>query len=352
MSDRIDALHDAHDRLAAYRYADGQGFAFHGPMGAEALSSLGHHDLVGSWVEGYKSRNAPLPAPPASRPIDGGDPVSWRAALGDPARVSDWAETFGGALREQPWPAVLQAWVPRLLPGYAGALTHGIIRTAHAVRALPAEGGPSDVLLDELARGLAYWAATFTTLPGEPGLQGQLSLGEALARLPRPTTPWTPIEAGTFSRIGELDTFPDAVEALGPPTSVDEALSDLTAASCRVLLANPGIVPLGPIHAVTPVAAARTLLPHLPDMAVATVYAQLWHVNAAIVSGFTPPGSAPEPEVDGAVPEPGELVARAVEHRDTHVVKFTEACTREYARRPDPVYLQAARRAMEVLPPW
>lgn len=354
MTTRNDALEDAHERLAAYRYVDGVGFAFHGPMGAETLSTMGHDDLVAGWVEAYKARNQPLDAPPTGEDIVAGDEASWRSALGDPSRVSDWEVLFARQLREHPWPAVVGRWVPHLLPGYAGALTHGIIRTAHAVRALPAEGPPSDLLLRELGRGLAYWAATYLRLPGRPELRGRLTLDEALRALPRPEQAWSPIEAGTFARLGELARFAGAVEALGPPESLDDALSDLTAASCRLLLDNPGVVPVGPIHAVTPTAAARVLLPYLPDVSVATLYAQLWHVNAAIAAGFTPaPAStAPADGDDAPVAGVAELVARAVEHRDTHVVKFTEACVREHARRPDPVYLRAAQRVIEQMPPW
>lgn len=352
MITRIDALSDAHERLAGYAYVDGPGFAFHGPMGAEALSSAGYDELVAEWVEAYKAGHEPIAAPPAHDRIDPDDEASWRPALGDPARVSDWAATFDRKLRDQPWPAVLQRWAPRLLPGYAGGLTHGLLRTAHAVRALPVEGPPPDLLLTELARGLAYWAATFTALPGRPELGGSLGLDEAIAAVPRPDEPWTPIEAGTFARIGELTAFPDAVAALGPPGDAGAALSDLTAAFCGLVLRKPAVV-IGPIHAVTPAAAMRTLLPYLPAPAVASAYAQLWHVGAAIVAGFAPPGGPVTPVEAGApAPAPAEILARAAAHRDTHAVKFAEACVREHAIRPDPVYLLAAEHVRATLPPW
>lgn len=350
MITRIDALSDAHERLAGYAYVDGPGFAFHGPMGAEALSSAGYDEQVADWVEAYKAGHEPVAPPPARDRIDPDDEASWRGALGEVARVSDWAAMFERQLRDQPWWAVLQRWVPRLLPGYAGGLTHGLLRTAHGVRALPADGPPPDLLLAELARGLAYWAATFTALPGRPELRGSLQLDEAIAGVPRPDEPWTPIDAGTFARIGELSAFPDAVAALGPPDDVGAALSDLTAAFCGVVLRKPALV-IGPIHAVTPAAAVRTLLPYLPAPAVASVYAQAWHVGAAIVAGFAPPGGTEAP-VEGVTPAPAEILARAAAHRDTHAVKFAEACVREHAIRPDPVYLLAAEHVLATLPPW
>jgi AcrR family transcriptional regulator len=46
------------------------------------------------------------------------------------------------------------------------------------------------------------------------------------------------------------------------------------------------------------------------------------------------------------------IAAHAVVHRDPHAVKFTEACLREHARRPDPAYLGAAQALLERTPPW
>ena len=42
------------------------------------------------------------------------------------------------------------------------------------------------------------------------------------------------------------------------------------------------------------------------------------------------------------VPEVVDLIDRAVATGDEHAIKLTEACLREHAQRPDPVYLQAA----------
>jgi Questin oxidase-like len=370
MITRHDALDDAFDRFGAYRYVDGIGFAFHGPMGAEALSSLGHHDLVAGWADEYTIRHEPIDAPPPVARLDPDDETTWRLALGDPGRVSDWAALFADLLREHPWPAVVRRWAPILLPGSAGALTHGLLRVAHAVRAMPVESPPSDVLIDELTLGLAYWAATALTLPGAAGadgapeLQGRLPVDAAIARLPRPDEPWSPIEAATFTRVGELADFPAAVTALARPSSLDDGLSDLTAAFCHVLLANPQVFPQGLVHAVTPIAAVRTLLPYLPDDERDSVYARVWQTSAAIVCGFAPNRPAMDRDgraaaaardgraADQVVLAPNELAARAVEHRDPHAIKFTEACLREHRRRPDPVYLRAAQHVIDHMPRW
>lgn len=341
MTTRTDAIDDALDRLAAYDYLDGVGLACHGPMGAEAISSLGLDGEVATWVDTYAAAHPPVDAPPPVDRIDPSDDRSWRSALGDFARVSDWRALFDRQLREQPWRSVVAQWIPRLVSGYGGGLTHGLLRTAHAVRAMPPGSNPSDLLLGELAKGLASWSAWYRPLPGQPHLDGGLSLGDAVRAVPRPRPPWSALEAGMLSRISELEPFADAVEALGPPSSTEEALSDLSATFCSALVAHTDAMPIGLVHTVTPVAAMRTLLDVVPTLSAAAVYARAWQVNAALLAGFAPT-QRPLGDPGGELADPAELAAQAVAHGDAHVVKFTEACLREHAIRPDPAYLVAA----------
>jgi hypothetical protein len=153
---------------------------------------------------------------------------------------------------------------------------------------------------------------------------------------------------------GPREGFSDGVLRLGPPSSVEGALSDLTAASCQILLANPQVFPVPLVHTVTPTGAVRTLVPFLSGYPIEALYAQLWHVNAAIVCGFTPrpaPDGTASPAI-GDAPAPEEIVARAIEPKDPHVLKFTEACEREHAIRQDSVYLLAAQSVLQRTPAW
>ena len=346
---RQDALNDALERLEGYEYLDLPGpFACHGPMGAEALSTLGYDDLVADWVEAYKSRHEPLDPFPTLESIDPRDEASWRGALGQVFRANDFTAMFAGELDNEPWQDVLRRWLARLFEGSAGGLRHGIIRSAHAVRAMPDEGVPSELALRELARALGLWAAVYTPLPGHPELKGSLDLDSAIASLPRPTDAWAPIEAGTFSRMGELDRFSVAVEALGRPQAGDAAFSDLSAAFCRLLLEFPDLDPIPLVHMVTPIGAARSLLPYLSGLTLEAVYTHLWQVSAAIVCGFTPAPlrkNREVREVDETI-SPDELIARVIEHRDPHVLKFSEVCLSEHWNRSDPVYLVAAEHVL------
>jgi hypothetical protein len=47
------------------------------------------------------------------------------------------------------------------------------------------------------------------------------------------------------------------------------------------------------------------------------------------------------------LPDRADLLDRAVKNAHAHPVKFTEACLREYALNPKPVYLFAAQPAVE-----
>src|SRR5262249_3862776 len=139
-----------------------QGLSTHAPMAAEALSALGQSDRVEQWFASY--RGPVLRLPGRSAPIVRS---RWREALGprlDAAsweasnpRLAAWLEPFTAELAERAWKVVLDEWVVRLAPGMSGAATHGVIRTAHAARAMARR--ESAERRGELARGLAYWAS-------------------------------------------------------------------------------------------------------------------------------------------------------------------------------------------------
>ncbi|MGW6916241.1 questin oxidase family protein [Kitasatospora sp. NPDC054939] len=346
-----DALNDALERLDDLGYERGEGvdLANHGPMGAEALALLGQEDEVARWVGRYR-RAMEHHEPPAARfALDPADESSWRPALGSFHRAGDWERLFTRQLAEAHWREVLVRWWPRLLPGLFAGLTHGLIRTAHAVRGLDAAGAnPTALQLNELARGLAYWAARYTELPGRPRLHGPYSLRAAVAALPR-----TPLDgpAGPQAARHRLDTLaelPGYTTSLHwlTPHDAPRLLSDMTAQFADVYLGHPEVYPVPLIHGLTAPAAARLLLPHLPYEQYEPTLARLWQIHTAFLLAFTT--DRRDEDTDAwhhelpELPPLNELGARAAEHGDEHVIKFTEACLREYALRPDPRYPAAA----------
>jgi Questin oxidase-like len=319
-----DAINDALERLGGLGYEWGdRNFVNHGPMGAEALAVLGYPEQVSQWADAYRARPHHDPPPPRFA-LDAADESSWRPALGAFERAGDWEQLFVGELAESHWREVLARWWPRLLPGLFAGLTHGAIRTAHAVRHLSVVTQPTPPQLGELARALAYWAR-FTALPGQPRLGGSLSVPDAVAALPRP-----PAEAGAGldaadHRLGRLVQFPGYAESLHTlaPEHAQWLLSEMTAHFAGVYLAHPEVMPVPLIHAVTAPAAVRLVLPHLPTEQHEPSVAALWQVHTALLLAFT-------------------------SHRgDEHVLKFTEACQREHALRPDPRYPTAVLAAQQ-----
>jgi Questin oxidase-like len=340
---RQDAIDDALERLDSLGFTMENSFSEHGPMVAEAISTLGRNEDVAGWVEIYKQRHRHAPLPPRKQPIDGGDEAGWGSALGDYARATDWLEFFREQLKERRWQDVISNWVPILVSGYFGGLTHGLIRTAHAVRSFPEDANPSKLEIDELARGLAYWAGTYRTIPGNPDRHGTLALDEALRRLPR-------VDPGKqngppAAALNDLPGFTSAVEGLAAATAAKEAISRHTAAFARVLIAHPEIPPIPLAHAITAPTAMQNLLPYLPRELGVQFYGYLWQVSAAIAAIFaTPanPGAEADPQIGEPTLQPDELIHRAIEHGDEHTIKLTEACLREDSIRPDPAYRAAS----------
>src|SRR5438105_8998171 len=133
-----DALDGALDQLSGYGPGLANGNFNHAPMVAEALCALGRPDAVLPWLGRYRERM--LPSPAIGEPIRADQ---WRDELGQRDRFAAWRAFFDEALRDAPWPAVLDRWVGRLAPGFAAAATHGAIRVGHAVRALSVGDTPA-----------------------------------------------------------------------------------------------------------------------------------------------------------------------------------------------------------------
>ena len=338
------ALLDALDRLRGTGPEFNGFLANHGPMAAEALTRLGGGDAVPRWVDGYLPR---LDSAPEVRRGIGDD--DWRERLGDEALLGDWTAYLRSEAREMSWQDLLLRWWPRLLPGLAASATHGVIRTAHAVRSLRDAGAePHPLLVDELAQGLGYWAARFQSLPGSPRLAGGADSFAALRRLPR-LDPAIPSEGlgigGRLVSLRHLDGFADGLDQWGPPLTPDDALDDLIAAAARVLAARDD-APIAFCHAVTAPAAVRLVLPELPSELRHASVAASWQVVGALVAAFASPRQ--EAESAAAEADAGALLstldARAIEHGDEHVIKLTEAARREHQRTGDVTLLVGADR--------
>jgi hypothetical protein len=228
------------------------------------------------------------------------------------------------------------------------AATHGLIRTGHAVRSLVA--GETPQRLHELAEGLGYWAACYQVLPGKPsGGHSGHSPREAVQSVGR-------IHSGDFDPRGaivqqlkgldEHRGFATAIDLVDTAGDLSRYFSELTETFAGIYLANPtGLIAF--VHAVTAPSALRLLAPYLTDADARLAARYAWQACAGIYAWYA---TTPPPPPSGFMP-PAEtletLIDRAVTAGGAHTIKFTEACLREYALNPQPVYLAAARDAAD-----
>jgi hypothetical protein len=313
------------------------GLSNHGPMAADALIAMGREGDVERWAEWYAAKL--VDAPEAHTPIDEAD---WREALGRIKRVADWQQYFQQRLEEEPWAAVLDRWVARLAPGLMAGATHGIIRTAHAVRSL--DRGVTPLRMRELASGLAYWAARYQELPTSAGTGGALRPAEALERVPL-VDPSVDRGFLIFTAVKTVETtdFAPVINLVDVTADVDAFVHDVTRLFAGYYLANAKRASIAFVHTVTAPSSLRMLAPHLSDSTTRDAMRYAWQACAAVYAAYaTGLLNAGPRELQGAV-DTADIVEQAVAARDEHAIKFTEACLREYALHPDAIYIDAAR---------
>jgi hypothetical protein len=294
----------------------------------EALSTLGRHDAIVPWVEGYKRIYDHPKAPEPKQPINAAEESEWRAALGDPDRTTDWYLFFRETLTADSWKDVLTTWVPRLIAGYGGHLTHGLVRTAHAVRALPPDEKPNALELDELARGLGYWAASYHIIGGGRKSSSLETLVPDLAE-----------------EIAKFAASPDADVAISRHT---EIFSQILCSQIE----TQAIFVVQIVHCITAATATRNLLPYFSAEFGMTACGHIHEVSTAILARVVRNPIKVRKVDDKAILMSAEaLVDAAVRHQDAHVIKLTETCLREDGIRPSPAYRAAAEALLKKFQP-
>lgn len=331
-TDRLDVLLAAHAEALPERAGAG---ANHYPMAAEALAAMGDEESIeDAWIRGATNYAG---LAPRRAPIDGDC-----GALGSYERYGDWLDFYRAALAEAPWQKVLATWAPRLAPGIAAAAFHGLIRTAHAARALRVrETAPRR---NELAIGLAYWAARYVELPVDP----RLPVSATLASLERP---FLDEDADVdFFAVTERMT----ARALAPPVSLEERsvppraeldllVREAAAAFLEMLVLERQRIWL--LHMVTGPAAVELLL---PDVDAAGARALVVYARQAVVAMFAAFGApytagAHRREAPGEWPD---LLRQAAESRSVHTIKLIEALAR-FDRGDDPLLRSVAAQWLE-----
>ncbi|MBS0275711.1 MAG: hypothetical protein JSR55_15325 [Proteobacteria bacterium] len=332
--------------LSAYGPGLSNGFTNHGPMVAEALSAMGRPDAVMPWLQqNWPLRHTLMPRHAASHAI-----ADWKAALGNRAPF-DWSAFLSGDLAKTDWQDFVARWTARLAPGACSDAAHGIIRAGHAVRSMAEHETPER--LRELADAFGMWAAGYATLPVADYAGTPMPAREAIAHVPFSPGKAREQRGGFTAGLKSLNDFPGFAPVIGMiDVSGDpvKTLSKITETFTRVFLANANdpYTVIAFIHGVTACVTLRSLAAFLDADTARAGLRYAWQTGAALYAVY---GTRKPDFGKVAAPEetPYRLIAMAVDTADDHAIKFTEACLREYALNPNPVYLAAARHAIGIL---
>jgi hypothetical protein len=273
-----DALSSVYRRFSPAEPELANGFAEHAPMGAEAMLELGAApERVLAWADLHHPSH---------------DVVASSTAIGDARTViSAEVEALG-------WRAAAEQHVARLMPYADAHLFHGMIRTAHAVRAL--ERGVGVAGQHELTTALACWTA------------------------------WAPVPSAwpEAPTTGRVDEAPDDA-----PADAVEAILDAATRGAAAHLLRPSIVTL---HAVT-APMALLLLIGLVEPSVRR--------QGAEVLGRTHARYPPAPSDRGrAGAWPDDVADRVVMAWDAHPAKLAEASQRAHRMTGAPVFIDVVDR--------
>lgn len=292
--------------------------ANHYPMAAEVLEALGQsHRIEDAWRTGaaaYRGRATQLP-----RIAD------LRTALGQRSRYTDWREHFQRELARRPWRTVVADWTARLSPGVSAAVFHGVIRTAHAVRAL--ERLDSEARKLELAAALAYWASSYVELPpAEP----RLALDAPLNSLPHrwlDETDDVPFD-DVHARLARAPIAPHVdVNKLdrAAQTEFDAQIRAASEAFLEMLVLERHRIWL--LHGVTGPAAAALLSKFLDEHAARALAAYSRQACVALFVAFGAPFT-PRAHLRESTAGWTALLERACASRSVHTLKLVEVLHR------------------------
>ena len=315
-------IEEAHRFGAIYR----GGLASHHPMAMWALGAMGASDAD---MDRFEAHYLPQlePRPGAVVTIQEGDEA---AHLGSARAFPEWVEYFSGAMARDGAGAVLRRWVDRFTPAVAAGAFHGAIRTAFALES---------EAKDEVAHGLAYWAAAYGTLPAAPEPAGSLSPHEVLAAIARDPVYGgkRPAGRGISDRAHASARSPGFAAHVA---SLDPGSLALDAIAHALLRAYAATGDFTLLHGVTGTHAFRLLAPYAADSGAALV--DLWAAVVAVYMG----AGAPSPEGwglkgDDTLDWPA-IHARAATREDEHDIKLAYSCWREWQHRGDDLYRRAA----------
>lgn len=325
------------------------GLSNHVPMVAEALCALGASAASQKWVTAHLGTI--VERDNMGRPVTAS---AWEKSLGHADRFAGWEAFFRAEITFLGWRQALDKWSDRLAPGLFASATHGIIRVGHAARALSVS--ENETRLAELADGLAVWSSTYQELPTEFKSGPQYAtVAEAFTHLPlipkaeRNNGGLITDALAPLSSMGSFQPVISWIDVAQDPSGV----ADQIAYQQAMVFATEATTPLLAIvftHAITSVHAILNIAPHVSDATVQRLLAYGWQAGAALYAAYVDERelkseNLPDPELRN------DIVSRAIEHGDDHVIKLSEACLSFYDRTGKDIFRQVPALARARLAP-
>ena len=206
--------------------------------------------------------------------------------------------------------------------------------------------------LDELAHGLAFWAARYRELSGVVAPDGQLSAAEALSGVTR-LDDQSGLIAHRLDRLERSRGWTSSLRAMRPATSPDEVparLESLIDTAVATYLGHGHSSPVLLVHTATAPNAVRHVLPVLPTEHWLPSLTAAWAASAALIATYAPTQQAPRADIVRGGTTASDSLQRAAEHGDEHVLKFADTAVEAYDRMGDRDLLGAADHARELIP--
>lgn len=322
-------MHSLRDHLTAGARFDaeyGASLSNHLPMALTALARLGADDeRLATFSTHYAPR---LRDAPPIEPWSAGDP--WRDRLGDPRAWPTYRALFRDWLSYEGAEPMLAQVLPVLMQGVGAAAFHGAIRTAHGLAAQHS---------GELADALAYWACRWFRCGASVGAGDVADPADVLAPLEAIEVPEQPLIAQSMALAAADPRVASALARL----HVDRhtTLPRLAQLAAERDAAQGGFTTL---HLVTSAHALRELLRFIDADDQGDALANYALAYGAAWATLGPASASPAAALE-LLPWP-ELVARAVESDDEHVIKLVDSCREQERAYGGAVWARAASRVV------
>ncbi|CTQ47422.1 questin oxidase family protein [Roseibium aggregatum] len=314
--------------------------ANHAPMVLVALDRMGASpSRIAEWYEAYRDAHKLAPPLPSVEPID---PASWKAALGDRTRESDYRAFFTGEIERLGIDSAIRQYLPHLVQGVAGSALHPLMRLAYAV-----------LKMDEADTGaaLGYWAACYLPMPDAGQVEPDTSdPGEILAAVSavegiRTYTTETDLLWHNICAVAALPGFVPLIGRL----KVDETTPRRMAETSLAVFA--ATMDFSALHAVTGMHWARLVAAYLDEPL--TLYRVFWQVIASLVPKIGFPDLPSEESLqmmrEKPAPEWAEIKAAAIASDDEHDVSLVFSASQEEQVWGDPLYRVVAARRVRLI---